>query len=38
VVVADLVNIVDVADPDGNEVSFVKDVSTPTGPNGTATY
>jgi len=27
VVIADLVKVVDVADPDGNEVSFVQDIA-----------
>ena len=29
VVIADMVKVVDVADPDGNEVSFVQDISAP---------
>jgi Glyoxalase-like domain len=28
VVIADMVRVIDVADPDGNEVSFVEDIST----------
>ena len=28
VVIADMVKVVDVADPDGNEVSFVQDLTT----------
>jgi hypothetical protein len=27
VVIADMVTVVDIADPDGNEVSFVEDIS-----------
>jgi catechol 2,3-dioxygenase-like lactoylglutathione lyase family enzyme len=29
VIIADMIKVVDVADPDGNEVSFVEDISAP---------